>query len=214
MHSAAGTVKAYNVLSPKYADISEGIAYSLVVANQTGADVTIGTYTVQGADASPGDPCVPGTFAPLKIPLECSPPVAATTKKVSAVAIAAGGAGYAVGNTINLANGVVLTVASVTTGAVATVAVSDPGSVASGAVPANPVAQVSTSGTGTGATFNLTWVDSDEATITFTPARPLKAGAQCGIAVACPKQFVRIFSQGATGLELLAVVTRLRRTGM
>ena len=71
---------------------------------------------------------------------------------------AAGGTGYAVGDTIELGNGVVLTVATVTTGAVATVTVTNAGSVASGGVPTNPVAASST-GAGTGAYFNLTWVD-------------------------------------------------------
>ena len=215
MYSAARAIKIYNVMSPKYADISEGLAYSLVMANQTGADVTIGTYTVQGADASPGDPCVPGTFTPLKIPAECSPfAVVANTKKVSGVTIAAGGTAHVVGDTIKLPNGVVLQVATVTTGAIATVSIVNTGMVASGAVPTNPVAQVSSSGGGTGATFNLTWVDSDEASVTFSASAPLKAGTQCDIVVDCPKQFIRIFSQGATALDLLAVVMRLRRTGM
>jgi hypothetical protein len=212
--SAAGTVLAFNVMSPKFADLAPGLAYVLVLSNQTGADVTMGTYTVEGADASAGDPCAPGTWSPLKILPECAPQVAATTKKVKGVAIAAGGSGHVVGNNITLANGVVLRVLTVNAGAILTVAVVAPGSVASGSVPANPVPQVSSNGPGTGATFNLTWGDSDEASITFSAAMPLKAGSQCGIAVECPKQFVRIFSQGATALDLLAVVTRLRRTGM
>lgn len=77
---------------------------------------------------------------------------------VTAAAVAAGGSGYAVGNTITLANGVVLTVATLSVSAVATVTITNAGSIASGATaPANPQAQVSTNGTGTGATFNLTW---------------------------------------------------------
>jgi phage tail sheath gpL-like len=95
------------------------------------------------------------------------------TKKVSAAVVAAGGTGYVVSNTINLGNGVVLTVATVTTGAVATVTVTNAGSVATAAVPTNPVAQVSTSGSGTGATFTLTWIDD----IT------VPAGVTAGIAV-------------------------------
>jgi phage tail sheath gpL-like len=84
-----------------------------------------------------------------------------STKKVSTAvpAAGAGGSGYTVGDTINLGNGVVLTVATVTTGAVATTTVTNAGSVASGGVPNNPVAAVSSSGAGTGAYFNLTWVD-------------------------------------------------------
>jgi hypothetical protein len=80
-------------------------------------------------------------------------------KKVSVAVVASGGTGYAVGNTISLGNGVVLTVATLTTTAVATATITNPGSIDAAATPpTNPVAQVSTSGTGTGATFTLTWV--------------------------------------------------------
>lgn len=81
-------------------------------------------------------------------------------RHVTAATVAAGGTGYAVGNTINLANGVVLTVATVTSGAVATTTITNSGSFpgAPATLPTNPQAQVSTSGSGTGATFNLTWV--------------------------------------------------------
>src|SRR5262245_20647345 len=81
-----------------------------------------------------------------------------STKKVGTAVVAAGGTGYVVGNTINLGNGVVLTVATITAGAVATTTLTNAGSVYAGAVPANPVAQVSSNGPGTGATFTLTWV--------------------------------------------------------
>lgn len=82
---------------------------------------------------------------------------ASASLKVVTAAVAAGGSGYAVGNTITLSNGVVLTVASVTSGAVAMATITIAGSLATGATPANPVAQVSTNASGTGATFNLTW---------------------------------------------------------
>src|SRR5215831_16219908 len=83
-----------------------------------------------------------------------------STKKVSTAVVAAGGTGYVVGNTITLTNGVVLTVATITAGAVATATVTTAGSVPSGAIPATPVAQVSSNGPGTGASFNLTWIDN------------------------------------------------------
>jgi hypothetical protein len=76
-------------------------------------------------------------------------------QSVSAAAVAAGGAGYAANDTITLANGVVLKVLTVSAGAVATVSVVNSGQAAT--PPANPQAQVSTSGAGTGATFTLTW---------------------------------------------------------
>lgn len=88
-----------------------------------------------------------------------------TGKKVTAATVANGGTGgdYNVGDTITLANGVVLTVATESTTQVATVTVTNGGNVAIGAsTPANPVGQVSSNGTGTGATFNLTWTDAEE----------------------------------------------------
>jgi len=75
--SAAGTVIAFNVASPKYADIGQGHAYAIILSNQTNADVAAGTFTVEGADPDPNDPCIPGTFAPLKVEPECSPPLGA-----------------------------------------------------------------------------------------------------------------------------------------
>ena len=82
-------------------------------------------------------------------------------KKVSTAIVASGGTGYAVGNTITLGNGVILTVATLTSTAVATVTITNPGSIDIAATPpTNPVAQLSTSGTGTGATFTLTWVSA------------------------------------------------------
>lgn len=71
--------------------------------------------------------------------------------------IPSGGTGYAIGDTITLSGGTgtpaVLTVSNVSAGAVTAVVVTTRGSYS--AVPANPVGQASTSGAGTGATFNL-----------------------------------------------------------
>lgn len=85
---------------------------------------------------------------------------------VSSAAVAAGGSGYAVGNTITLAGGAVLTVSSVSSGAVTGVTVSAPGSYA--ASPSNPVSQAATSGSGTGATFNLTFAAGLTLTAMYT----------------------------------------------
>jgi phage tail sheath gpL-like len=83
----------------------------------------------------------------------------APTLHVSVAAIAAGGTGYVVGDTISLDHGVHLQVLTITAGAVATVSVTGPGGISAAvAPPANPVPQFSTSGFGSGATFNLTWV--------------------------------------------------------
>ncbi len=76
---------------------------------------------------------------------------------VSAIAVTAGGTGYAVNDTINLGYGVSLTVTTINAGVITAASVSNIGSVASGSMPANPIAQISTSGAGMGATFTLTW---------------------------------------------------------
>jgi hypothetical protein len=64
-----------------------------------------------------------------------------------------GGSGYVVGDTIRDAGGTVLTVTGVSSGAVTTLALTTAGTYSS--YPTNPVAQASTSGSGTGCTFDL-----------------------------------------------------------
>lgn len=76
-------------------------------------------------------------------------------QSVASAAVAAGGASYAVNDLITLNNGVVIKVLTVSAGAVATLSIANSGNVQT--PPANPQAQVSTTGSGTGATFNLTW---------------------------------------------------------
>ena len=103
-----------------------------------------GTYTsVPTATPSGGSPSVAASFAPW---LGINSPTVATA-----------GTGYAVGDTINLGNSVVLTVATLSGSGVATVTVASAGYLSSGSTPSNPVSQVTTSGAGSGATFNLTW---------------------------------------------------------
>ena len=87
---------------------------------------------------------------------------AATLQVQGTPTIGAGGTNYHVGDSVLFTNGVVLIVATLAGSAVATwrpvsFTGSSPGAVTSGATPTNPVVQLSTSGTGTGATANLTW---------------------------------------------------------
>jgi hypothetical protein len=85
---------------------------------------------------------------------------------VSSAVVASGGTGYAVGNTITLTGGAVLTVATVNSGAVTGVTVTTPGSYS--AIPSNPVGQTGTSGSGSGATFNLTFATGLTLTAMYT----------------------------------------------
>lgn len=77
--------------------------------------------------------------------------------------VATGGTGYAIGQTVVFTNGVILTVATIGAGnSVAswqpiTFPPSNGGAVTAGTTPSNPVSQLSTSGSGTGVTANLTW---------------------------------------------------------
>lgn len=95
-----------------------------------------------------------------------APTIPATANAVLGVTgtptVGVGGSGYAVGDTVLFPNNVVLVVASVSSGAVTawkpiTDSPSNPGSLLSGSTPSNPVAQISSSGGGTGATANLVW---------------------------------------------------------
>lgn len=84
----------------------------------------------------------------------------AGTKRATAAAVNDGGSDYAVNNTITLTGGtftqaVVLTVTSVSAGAVTGVNITTAGVYS--VTPSNPVAQGSTTGSGTGATFNMTF---------------------------------------------------------
>jgi hypothetical protein len=111
---------------------------------------TPGTYTtVPSVALTGGTPTIGGS-------------VAAVLQVQGTPTVSAGGAGYAVGDTVVFTNGVILRVATLTVTAVATwEPITDPfssgGAVTSGATPANPVTQVSTSGAGTGVSANLTW---------------------------------------------------------
>ena len=90
-----------------------------------------------------------------------------------------GGTGYSVGDTITLANGVVLTVATVSSGAVATADVTNGGAVPyPDEVPDNPVVQESSSGTGTGAQFGLVWAGGGT-TATYTCVTSVGANPIC-----------------------------------
>lgn len=111
--------------------------------------VSLGTYTSVPVVSFSGASTIPASAAAV---LQASP-----------FSITTPGHGYAIGDSVNLGNGVVLIVASIGGGGsingVQNVLFpgSNPGAITSGNTPANPVAVVSTSGAGVGAAITLTW---------------------------------------------------------
>lgn len=111
------------------------------------------------------NPCVTSSATRLLIRKACIINAAAGPAILSGVpTVVDGGAGYAVGDYIELVGGspttqpVLLYVSGVSRGAVSTVVVVN--SAAYTSVPANPVASVSKSGSGSGATFTVVWTAS------------------------------------------------------
>jgi uncharacterized protein len=107
--------------------------------------------------------------------------------------VGAAGTGYAVGDFVTLADGVVVKVLTVTSGAIATLSPITTTGCSAGqitgagtAVPANPAAQLSTTGIGTGATINVTWGIGPAVNIipgqgyTTAPAATLSGGGGTG----------------------------------
>ncbi len=108
------------------------------------------------------------------------------------VAVAAGGATYAVSDIITLSNGIVIQVNTLGGGgAVATATVVVAGSVTT-TMPANPLAQVTTSGAGTGATFTVTYkvlsvnITNPGSGYSAPPAVTFSSGAAAGTAILGP----------------------------
>jgi hypothetical protein len=145
-----GTVKGVTFIDSNIgANFSEGppVAQNPFVGNGV-SFITVtapGAYTtVPTASLSGGAPAIP---AVLSVSLGV----------VGVPAITAGGATYVVGDTINFGHGLIMTVLTVAAGTVTSWSVAAPGSITSGGTPANPMAQVTTSGTGTGAQATATW---------------------------------------------------------
>ncbi len=122
-------------------NIASGIASATVTAGTGYTSVPSATVTAPNIASGPQQQAI----------------VSASLAITGTPTVSAGGAGYAVNDKITLANGVILNVASVSAGAVATVTVMSAGQLTGGAVPTNPNAQVSTTGSGTGASFTLAW---------------------------------------------------------
>lgn len=104
-----------------------------------------GTYTaVPTISFSGGTPSIPGTAI-------------ASLGATAVPTITAAGSGFVVGDTVNFGNNLVLTVTGVSTGAISSWSIASAGGITSGSTPSNPIAQVNTSGAGSGATATVTW---------------------------------------------------------
>jgi len=123
---------------------------------------------------------LPGAWYDTAPVIEAPPP----GHKVSNAVVAMGGIGYQVGEQLRMANGVILDVATVDAvgGAVLTVTVNYPGFLIGTEEPSEIDEEpVSTTGSGTGASFDMTWISTGElATYTaslVSGANPVVAGA-------------------------------------
>lgn len=107
------------------------------------------------------------------------------------VTLQAAGTGYKVGDLVVLQGNTIIQVATLSGSAIATFTVINGGAI-SGALPSTPVPQQSTSGTGSGATFNLTWkvlsvtITDPGSTYSAAPAVTFSAGTAAGTAVLGP----------------------------
>jgi hypothetical protein len=156
-----------SAVNANFTDIASGLSDCLTRDGQAG--MTAAFKAISGALATPSITFTSDTTAGLY--LSSAGVVGLVAKSlgllvnssvytVTAAAVQAGGSGYAVGDTITLTGGTaitqaVLTVATLSGSAVATATVTYTGFYT--VKPTDPVSQGSTSGAGTGATFNLTW---------------------------------------------------------
>jgi len=141
------------------------------------------TGVAAGSGYAPGNTITltGGTFSQAII-------VTITTTKLVSIAVNAAGTGYAVNDTITLSGGAgatpaVLTVTGVSTGAITSVSISNAGSYTTNSA---TFTQASTSGSGTGATFNTalfgvnTKTDSNTGNYTVLPSNPVAQGSTSG----------------------------------
>jgi len=109
------------------------------------------------------DPSQAGLPIVRNIALIVGSMISQTSKKVSAATVhtGGGGSGHLTNDQITLQFGVVVTVTTVTAGAITAVSVTKPGSFPGNVpIPANPLTQVSSTGVGINASFDVTWIDN------------------------------------------------------
>lgn len=170
-------------VNQNFTDIATGLSDCLTRDGQAG--MTAVFKAIAGSIGAPGISFTSDTTAGLYLPATGELGIVAKSLGLwvnssiycmSTVAVQAGGSGYAVGDTITETGGTaisqaVLTVATLSGSAVATATVTYPGFYTT--KPADPVAQGSTSGSGTGATFNITWTTQYTRSIVTSEASAL-----------------------------------------
>lgn len=172
-----------SAVNANFTDIATGLSDVLTRDGQAG--MTAAFKAISGALATPGITFTSDTTAGLY--LSSAGVVGLVAKSLgllvnssvytaTAAAVQSGGSGYAVGDTITLTGGTaitqaVLTVATLSGSAVATATVTYTGFYTT--KPIDPVSQGSTSGAGTGATFNLTWAAQFDSSVVTNEAGAL-----------------------------------------
>lgn len=143
--------------------IDSNITPDFSITPPNGQNPFVGTSVVSVTQVTPGIyTSVPAVTFSGGSP--SAPAVASAVLQVhGAITVGAGGSGYAPGDFLNLQGGVVVQVATISGGGVIasfqpiTTGGSNPGAITVGITPTNPVAQINSTGGGTGATVNLTW---------------------------------------------------------
>lgn len=150
----------------------DGQSYAITFSSGGANAVQATGHAIGQPDGTLGDVILdtPGAWYDTSATPTVTAPSAGKRVTVATVASGMGGTGHEVGDIITLANGVEIGVASVTSGGIInTITINDPGLIgAAASAPTNPQAQVSTTGSGTGAAFTLTWTLYDAATYTST----------------------------------------------
>jgi len=164
--------------------------------------VTAGTGYTSVPNVSVSAPAAGGTQAIMQ----------ATLKAVSANISgggASGGTGYVTNDTVTLQNGTVLTVTA-SAGVITSLAVASAGSLSGGAIPANPQAVISTSGSGTGALINVVWglgapvvlqPGTGYASATATLSGGGGSGGSYTLGVGCWTNLVSAINNGQSGVR-------------
>jgi uncharacterized protein len=142
--SQIGSQRIITTMGSMVPEIFDNITQGIV-----GFTVTAGSYTVCPAAITLGAPTMSNGVQAVAYP---------TLAVQGTPTVGTGGTGNAVNDVLTLSNGVQVKVLTVSSGAVATVSLVNAGAVNAGqTAPTNPVAVTSTTGSGTGATFSLTW---------------------------------------------------------